>query len=416
MYIVRVFVVFYLLLTFHLMTCASLLAYERHVLAAGRCHSLFVDKNGLVWGWGNGSALGLASEPVTPQIAFEKAISVAAASYNSLALREDGTVWGWGDNSLCPLTTVPLSKAIPTKIFSDVIAFGVGSNSFRTFAIKSDRSLWGWGWAQGGLGIPEATWILSCDPRRILDNVEQVAMGSEHTLALVRTDPATNGGRALQLMGWGSNDCWQLGEYDLGNQTTPVSINPWKDCEKIDESIRDGLPIVKVAAAGIGSFALIEDGTIWGWGNISDSVYCRAGQWFYETRRLEGMDNVKDISAGLGGLLALKKDGTLWGRFWHRRTSLKTENIIEANDDHWAFILDNVQEMSAGGYHGIALKKDGTVWTWGNNNRGQLGRSKENDYTTPLQVMFPSPEETAIQLKKFREKMKAGKQQCECLE
>ena len=128
------------------------------------------------------------------------------------------------------------------------------------------------------------------------------------------------------------------------------------------------------------------------------------------------MDNVKDISAGLGGLLALKKDGTLWGRFWHRRTSLKTENIIEANDDHWAFILDNVQEMSAGGYHGIALKKDGTVWTWGNNNRGQLGRSKDNDYTTPIQVMFPSPEETAIQLKKFREKMKAEKQQCDCLE
>lgn len=412
MYIIRIIFFVYLLLTLHLMTCTSALA-ERHVLAAGTYHSLYIDKNGLVWGWGDSLGLGLALDPVTPQIVFEKAVSVAAASFNSLALREDGTVWGWGDNSLCPLTTVPFSKAIPAKIFSDVVAFGVGPDSFRTYAIKSDRSLWGWGWAKGGLGIPEASLLLSCDPRRILDNVEQVAMGSEHTLALVRTDPATNGGKALQLMGWGSNDCWQLGDYDLGNQTTPVPINPWND-----ESIRDSLSIVKVAAAGTASYALTEDGTIWGWG--ADRVYCepwrRGNPEDPDTRRFEGMDKVQDIAAGRKGLLTLKEDGTLWGRFWHRGTFFETENIIRANDDHWAFILDDVQEMAAGGFHGIALKKDGTVWTWGNNNRGQLGRSKENDYTTPVQVVFPSPEETAIQLRKFREKMKAEKQQSENLE
>jgi alpha-tubulin suppressor-like RCC1 family protein len=84
-----------LLLPVHFMTCTQLLAYERQVLAAGRYHSLFVDKNGLVWGWGDSLGLGLALDPVTPQIVFEKAVSAAAASFNSLALREDGTVWGW---------------------------------------------------------------------------------------------------------------------------------------------------------------------------------------------------------------------------------------------------------------------------------------------------------------------------------
>jgi alpha-tubulin suppressor-like RCC1 family protein len=325
-----------------------------------------------------------------------------------------------GDNSLCPLTTVPFSNTIPTKIFSDVVAFGVGPDSFRTFAIKSDRSLWGWGWTKGGLGLPEASLLLSCDPRRILDNVEQVAMGSEHTLALVRSDPVTNGGKALQLMGWGSNECWQLGDYDLGNQTTPVPINPWKDGKNADDSIRNDPSIVKVAAAGIASFALMKDGTIWGWGDLSDSVVCDPWRWGDpedpEARRLEGMDNVKDISAGPIGVLALRADGTLWGNYWNTGTSFKAEKFIRTKHDAWAFILDNVQEMSAGSYHGIALKKDGKVWAWGNNGSGQLGRVAKSIHTTPVQVMFPPPEETVIQLKKFREKMKAGKEPFDCIE
>ena len=192
-----------------------------------------------------------------------------------------------------------------------------------------------------------------------------------------------------------------------------MPINPWND-----ERIRDNLSIVKVAAAGTASYALTEDGTIWGWG--AGRVFCEPWRWGNpedpDTRRFAGMDNVKDISAGQKGLLALREDGTLWGTYWSIRSS-QPERLIRTEHADWAFILDNVEEMSAGGFHGIALKKDGTVWTWGWNNMGQLGRSDENDYTTPIQqVVFPSPEETAIQLKKFREKMKAEKQQCECLE
>ena len=401
----KIIILSLLLLSLHFMVCTNALASERHAVAAGEYHSLFIDKNGIVWGWGYRNGLGLASDQTTPQIVFEKAVSVAA-SRCSIALDEDGTVWGRGINDFCQLGRTPFS-ASPRKVFDDVIALGVGPNTTQTFVIKPDRSLWGWGWRGENFDRDNGEKAYdSCLPQRILDNVEQVAMGSEHTLALVRTDPATNGGKALQLMGWGSNDCWQLGEYDLGDQTTPVPINPWND-----ENILNGMRIVKVAAAGP-SYALMEDGTIWSWGDLN-RAYCdplKGVPEDPETRRLEGMDNVTDISAGRAGVLALRADGTLWGRFWHLDTSLETENIIRANHDHWAFILDNVQEMAAGSFHGIALKKDGTVWTWGNNNRGQLGRSKVNDYTTPIQVVFPSPEETAIELKKFREKMKADQQ------
>ena len=304
-----------LLLLLHSMIGPQALAYERHTVAAGEYQCLYIDKNGLVWGWGDSLGFGLTSDPVTPQIVFEKAVSVAA-SRCSIALDEDGTVWGRGSNIFCQLGATLFSES-PRKIFDDVIALGVGPNTTQTFVIKPDRSLWGWGWRGENFdrGNGEKAYD-SCLPQPILDNVEQVAMGWQHTLALVRIDPAINGGKALQLMGWGSNDCLQLGEYDLGDQATPVSINPWKDGKNVDESIRNDPHIVKVAAAGP-SYALMEDGTIWGWGDF-DSVYCdplKGDPRDPEARRLEGMVNVTDISAGRAGVLALRADGTLWGWF-----------------------------------------------------------------------------------------------------
>ena len=42
--------------------------------------------------------------------------------------------------------------------------------------------------------------------------------------------------------------------------------------------------------------------------------------------------------------------------------------------------------VALGQDHTLALKSDGSVWSWGNNDRGQLGRS---DYETMGQVIFP---------------------------
>lgn len=89
-------------------------------IAAGKTHSVALDKNGAVWAWGNssGGLLGIPSrfslETLIPSETFtvgpyvtepvqvpgvEQVVDIAAAHYHTIALKRDGTVWGWGMNS-----------------------------------------------------------------------------------------------------------------------------------------------------------------------------------------------------------------------------------------------------------------------------------------------------------------------------
>ena len=79
---------------------------------------------------------------------------------------------------------------------------------------------------------------------------------------------------------------------------------------------------------------------------------------------IEGLSDVKSISAGGAYTLVLKEDGTVWsfgdnyfgclgdGTYESRSTPEK----IEA--------LSNVKQISTGTL-ALALKEDGTVWYWG---------------------------------------------------
>jgi Regulator of chromosome condensation (RCC1) repeat len=91
-------------------------------IAAGQRHNLALDKNGVVWGWGD-SELGLLGIPARFSDAaigmegnfkhikgsfvdepvhlpgMDQVVDIAAAGYHTIALKRDGTVWGWGMNS-----------------------------------------------------------------------------------------------------------------------------------------------------------------------------------------------------------------------------------------------------------------------------------------------------------------------------
>lgn len=101
---------------------------------------------------------------------------------------------------------------------------------------------------------------------------------------------------------------------------------------------------VKVAAGREFSLALMEGGTVAGWGYDADG----------RATPPPGLSGVVAVSAGIYHTLALQGDGTVTGWGYNGNDIL----TVPAQ-------LTEVLAIAAGGYHSLAVKRDGTVIGWG---------------------------------------------------
>jgi len=132
-----------------------------------------------------------------------------------------------------------------------------------------------------------------------------------------------------------------------------------------------------VAAGGNYSLGLRSDGTLWAWGDntqsqLGDGTTGAANSKNVPTR-IGVDDDWAEVAAGWGHTLALKSDGTLWAWGLNTSSQLGDGTTVAKNvptkvgtDDDWA-------EVAAGQYHSFALKDDGSLWAWGQNTNGKLG-------------------------------------------
>jgi len=177
--------------------------------------------------------------------------------------------------------------------------------------------------------------------------IVQVVAGGMHTAALDR-DGA--------VFTWGVND-----EGALGRPTSGSAWEHAKESEKEDPALPgrarmpEGERVVQLAAGDGFTFALTEDGAIWGWGCF------------------------KDDSSGTAGF-----PGVGHGKLQR----LPHKVYAPAN------MRDHVHRLSAGARHMAALTRRGEVLTWGMGSQGQLGRVApfNNDSFPPLaELVTPKP-------------------------
>jgi alpha-tubulin suppressor-like RCC1 family protein len=137
-----------------------------------------------------------------------------------------------------------------------------------------------------------------------------------------------------------------------------------------------GLSGVTQTAAGLDfALALLEDGTVMGWGSalngeLGEAVTSKTGV----PVPIRGLERVKQIAASSYNGLALLEDGTV--RTWGARRCaivLQPENVV-TNDEFSAKPiavpgLRDVRSLvaSSGAEHVMAILSDGTVRTWGCN-------------------------------------------------
>lgn len=109
---------------------------------------------------------------------------------------------------------------------------------------------------------------------------------------------------------WGRNDFGLLGGTDRGPTHELLVPTPIPALQGV----------VGIAAFVHGGAALLQDGTVWMWGEDSEGLLAtgtltlsgQSGKPQYTPQRVEGLDGVVQIVGGDKHMLALKSDGTVW--------------------------------------------------------------------------------------------------------
>lgn len=172
---------------------------------------------------------------------------------------------------------------------------------------------------------------------------------------------------------WGYNQLGVLGDGTTTERPSAVTL--------------DTSGFHKVAAGGLHSLGLKEDGSVWAWGWNGFGQLGDGTQVDRSTPvKVIGLDDVASISAGFYSNLAVKNDGTVWAWGWNGFGQVGDGTKIDRPAPVKVQNLTDVVEASAGLAHNLALKGDGTVWAWGWNVFGQVGDGTTKDRLTPVTV------------------------------
>ncbi len=215
-----------------------------------------------------------------------------------------------------------------------------------------------------------------------------IANGSSHSCALLADKTVSC---------WGANGVGQLGNGTTENASIPQAVTGLSNVIAIAAS---ATVVLMSPSAGLEggrhSCALLNDGTVWCWGENS---WHQLGPKAPSSQICDEpcspipvaveLNNVVAIATGGAHSCARLKDGTVWcwgsndmGQLGNGTFSFSSPPV-KVNE------LENVTAIAAGGAHSCAILADGTVWCWGGNSTGQLGPSATSDGCTFLGDMVP---------------------------
>ena len=198
---------------------------------------------------------------------------------------------------------------------------------------------------------------------------KSVSVGERHVTA-IQTDGT--------LWGWGHNGT----TGKVGNNSTipvesPVQISAATDWREI-------------YAGTFHSFAIKDNGLLWGWGSNSKGNLGIGSTALYSIAPVQvGTSQWKMVRAGSHHSVGIKTNGTLWAWGGNEKATVGDGTFINrivpvliSSSTNWKMVSCNLSRN-------IAVKTDGTIWVWGMNspNLGVPGMGNSVHYiTVPSQV------------------------------
>ncbi len=356
--------------------------------SAGTDHSAAVTVDGDLYTWGNNDCgqLGLGNNSATARPTKVKlndyAVKVWCGNKITFVLTERDEVFAFGDNSdgLLGMRTKSSKVNTPTRNsdLSDYSDIQIEPSNGFCLAIL-DGTVYGW-------GRNSSSRLLDCGSKvtvpdilsSSLTNIEQIAAGNSHCLAL------DSSGR---LWGWGSNTYYQLGDDSLGRIVDYVEeIEITKTVRNRDTKKMEEVPvnITAIAAAGNHTIAINDEERVMVWGSNSsgqlatDSSRVRSPiELYYEASAVFAGNYACGIIDRYGDvcLSGSNKNGALGDGTNKDRSSFDSVTGSEA------------LTLSIGENFGGYIDFNDDLYCWGDNTYGQTGGAGGNMSENPETVI-----------------------------
>ena len=292
----------------------------------------------------NGSTLvGLSRCSAPPHL-------LATSYYGACLVNQNHTVSCWG--KFYNGDTLDSQHLLPSLVpnLTNVLELSYDSNYNGLCALLLDRRVKCWGYGMLYQDVDSGTPV---DAN--LAGVQQLAVGDAHTCALL-----VNG----DVICWGDNEYYQLGDEfaQKRNVTSPSRVN------------LKG-PAHKIAAAGYHTCAVLEDTSVYCWGEGGDGQL-GDGQYvdrFTPVRAQISSVGAKDVATSYYTSCAVLLDGTVqcWGYNGYGDLGLG-ETTYNA-EIPMSLSLTDVKAISGMDYAYCVVLLNTTVQCWGTNYYGQIG-------------------------------------------
>lgn len=347
-------------------------------IAAGQFHTCALTAGGGIKCWGDNSngqigngGYAVQRTPVNVTGLTSGMKAVAAGYWHTCGLTTGGGMKCWGNNTDGELgngnTTDQPTAVDATGLTTGIQAIAAGD--FHTCALTTGGGAKCWGFnSNGQLGNGNTTnQLTAVNVTGLASGVVALSAGYTHTCAVLSSGNAKC---------WGNNDKGQLGNGNITQQLTPVTIPALAGSAKA------------LALGDTHTCAVSTSGSIKCWG---DNGLGELGNGYapsqYTPVDVQGLSTgIASVAVGAGHVCAATIDGSVkcWG--YNADGQVGNGNTdLQLNATTVLGLAGPVQALATGRYHSCALG-NGSVKCWGQNVNGQLGNGFSTSVSTPVQV------------------------------